>query len=39
MSSLDAITNKITKWVNSDYFAQFKAVKEKKYDPKNSLFS
>jgi len=38
MSSLDAITNKIIKWVNSDYSAQFKAVKEKKYDPKNFPF-
>ena len=38
MSSLDAIINKIIKWVNNDYSAQFTAVKEKKYDPRKFPF-
>ena len=38
MSELEAIKNKIIKWVNNDYSAQFTAVKQKKYDPKKFPF-
>jgi hypothetical protein len=38
MSELEAIKNKIIKWVNNDYSAQFKAVKQKNMILKNLLF-
>jgi hypothetical protein len=38
MSELKAIMNKVIKWVNNDYSAQFTAIKEKKYDPRKFPF-
>ena len=38
MSELEVIMNKVIKWVNNDYSAQFKAIKEKKYDPRKFPF-
>ena len=38
MSELEAIMNKVIKWVNDDYSGQFTAIKEKKYDPRKFPF-
>jgi hypothetical protein len=39
MSALEALMNKMIKWINNDYSAQFRAVKEKNMTLKNSLFT